>query len=228
MSSAKLAIAALALGGVLAPALQAEEPAQLLDRVEKLLAAANSWEMDMTMTTKSDMIESKSTTKSWYQKTGDTYKQRIEAETTMTMQGMPPQSSQTLVVSDGKHVWMQSSQAGQTMVMKQNQNQDPTGMQAVREHVAQGKATVKPSETLDGESHAVLEVVSEMGGDSMKTTYWFNEKTGMMTKQEGQHPVAGHTVMHTTNVKMNPSIPADKFTYTPPDGVQVLDQTTGS
>ncbi|HYG76108.1 MAG TPA: hypothetical protein VEK08_13970 [Planctomycetota bacterium] len=86
-------------------------------------------------------------------------------------------------------------------------------------------AKVLPDETVDGQSCYVIEAVLK-GNPTLPTRYYFSKSNGI-TIQTSSKSTDGKTTSVTTlkNIKLNPSIAADRFVFTAPAGVTVQDMT---
>lgn len=141
------------------------------------------------------------------------------------------QDIKMLMVSDGVNTWVLNEQGdGQKMAMKMKaepeQAQDPKAMlEAMREA---GDVKVVGDEQIDGQDTWVLEITpSGPAAQAMaRQKMWFRKDIGMQVQMIG-YDASGKEVMKSvvTDVKLNPSIPEDRFTFTPPEGVQVMDMT---
>lgn len=141
--------------------------------------------------------------------------------------------STTLSVSDGKIIWMMMDNAGEKTVTKSKV--DPN-QQDVFDHDKLFKQMEEmyslkllPDETIDGKPCHVIEMTPKqemMKQMTSKMVQYYDKKTGIGMKTLTYDPkgkVTGTTI--TTDVKIDEKISPDRFTYTPPAGVQVIDQT---
>ncbi|MCG3138863.1 MAG: hypothetical protein HJJLKODD_02732 [Phycisphaerae bacterium] len=198
-----------------------ETPEELLKRVTEKNKAMTSATYKTHSITKSMGFESEDKSTVWMTISGETMKMRSEGESQQKMAGTE-QQSKTLVVSDGEILWSQVETGGQTNVSKMKANKtSPFDYSPI---LNMGKATVKDAEDVNGEKCDVLEIVMDQGGQKATTLMYFSQKSGMMLKSVTTGEQMESTTL-ITDVQINVSIPDDKFSYTAPAGVEVMDMT---
>lgn len=228
------------LAAVASLTLTARLSAATLEEIEKAVdaqfAKINSATYDMSTTL--DMAgqgytnKSESTGKNEMLRDGAKWKMRMESKSSgsMTIAGNTTKSDTTsLVVVDGDFAYSMSDTGGQKSVMKMKGD--------VYAKSAGGKAmfdalrtsmdvAVLPDETVDGVAAYVLDLKPKQAAAGMKMKYYISKENGMPLQilsitEDGKPQMT--TKM--TNIKINPAIPADRFTFTPPAGVTVTDMT---
>ncbi len=216
---------ALALGLAVfgSPAI-AETAEEAFARLEKAGESLKSWEMVMETTSKSDFMDMSGTMSTVSKRDGKIVKSytEMDSKTKITAMNME-QATKAKIVCDGKIVWSETTTNGQVMVMKAPYTGDTSGIEGMKELLKNGKWTVKPSETIDGDKCTVLEQVSGEGAEAISTTWWYSDKTGMMRKSEISGKTMGKMTSVVKSFKENPTIDESKFNYTPPAGAQVMD-----
>lgn len=208
---------------------QAETAKELMARLEKKMKDLPSKSMVTTseMTMKSPYMAMEQKSKSWSCEKDGKMLSRTETDGTQTLAGNK-QTSKSLMVSDGKAMWTQTTTDGMTQVFKADAPQiSAFDYKAMDAQFSSGEWTVKPSEKINGETCAVLEGKQGSGDQAVTTTMWFSEKTGVMLKMHTTGKMAGETTVLVTEVRLGETIPDDKFTYSPPAGVEVNDMSTG-
>ena len=221
--SLRFALSCTAALAFLAGAALAESPEELLNRVGAKAKSLKSYEYTMTSTTKSSAMQMESKGTNCCVREGDTVMMRMEMTNTMTIQGMPPQETASVTVSDGKTMWTEMRQGGQTMVMKKAVAKPTDDTAAMKDMLKTGTAKILPSEEISGKKCAVLEITAkpeQEGAPSAVSTYWFAEDCGTMMKMEVKSGDTT-TTMLVTELKVDPAIDKSKFSYTPPEGAVV-------
>jgi outer membrane lipoprotein-sorting protein len=215
--------------------------ARAADTLEQIEAAMKkSWEgftsLSMDSDTKMDQASEQfsmkmdSTSATEMMKDGTKWKMRSESKSTMTQKiaGQPETTttSNSLMVSDGAYMYSLTDSNGlkQATKMKVPPGQDYAGdgwVKTMREHY---NMKVLPDESVDGVACWVIEATPKQPNQG-PGTYYFAKQQGMMMKYVNKGP-DGKVISTTTskNVKVNPSIPADRFVFTAPPGVTVIDQ----
>lgn len=221
-----LGLLALALVGavfVATPAV-AETPVDVLKALNEKAKTVTTSETKTTSKTKNAYMESTvvSTTVTKREADGTT-KFHTVSESSMTMQGMEPQKTKSVSVSDGKTMWSETDMAGTKQVMKMKVPPGAAGdLTAYIDQVSKEKATVLPDETVAGVNCAVIQI-DQADGNVQKM--WFDEATGILRKVEIKGPLVGESVTTVDEVKTGVTVDDSKFNYTPPAGAQVTDMT---
>ena len=118
---------------------------------------------------------------------------------------------------------------GQHQVTKTKADTAESPVAALKAQLESTPGVVKDAEEVNGEMCAVLEMTQGEGEQATITTQWFSEKTGMMLKMEQKGgPMGGTMTMLVSEYKVNESVDASKFSYTPPAGVEVMDMTAAA
>lgn len=133
----------------------------------------------------------------------------------------------TLMIYDGEFSYNVMDMNG----MKQATKSKPSKAQAAGEDwVAAMKDDfefkVLPDEKVEGEDCYVLQLVpkdKEAAGTDMH--YWIAKSSGVPVKVINKMAGGGQMTMVAKNIKLNPSIAADRFVFKAPEGVQVMDMS---
>ena len=208
---------------------QAETAQEVVARLGKKMKDLPSKSMVTTseMTMKSPYMSMEQKTKTWSCEKDGKMLSRTESEGTQTLAGTK-QDSKSLMVSDGKAMWTQTTADGMTQVFKADAPQTSAfDHEAMAAQFNTGEWTVKPSEKINGQECAVLEGKQGTGDEMVTTTMWFSEKTGVMLKMHTTGKAAGDTTVLVTDVQVGVTIPDDKFSYSPPAGAKVTDVSMG-
>ncbi len=214
---------------MLASGAQGETAQELMTRLEKKMKDLPSKSMITTseMTMKSPYMSMEQKTKTWSCEKDGKMLSRTESDGTQTLAGNK-QSSKSLMVSDGKALWTETTADGMTQVFKADAPQTSAfDLTAMAAQFSSGEWTVKPSEQINGQECAVLQGKQGTGDEMVTTTMWFSEKTGVMLKMHTTGKMAGDTTVLVTDIQVGVTIADDTFSYSPPAGVQVNDMTTG-
>lgn len=228
-----------ALAGLFVVGLAAQLNAASLEEIEKQIVAAaekiQSYTADTTMVMDMDQpgMSVKSIGKGImeYMRKGDKALMRIENESsTTTKLGEQEQKLERkeLTVMDGEFAYTLTDDGTRKSATKMKL--DPTHRQVASKEmfeVLKKDADVKAldDEKIDGTDCYVLEITPKQkvaaGG---KTKQWYAKETGILIKTITMTPDG--KPMHTmivSNIKMNPKIDAERFTFKAPEGVEVVD-----
>ena len=216
---------ALALGlAAFGSTAMAETADEAFTRLQKAGENLKSWELVMETTSKSDFMDMSGTMSTVSKRDGKIVKSytEMDSKTKITAMNME-QATKAKIVCDGKFVWSETTTSGQTMVMKAPYTGETSGIEGMKDLLKNGKWTVKPSETLDGDKCTVLEQVNGEGAEAITSTWWYSDKTGQIKKSEISGKTMGKMTSIMKSFKENPTIDESKFNYTPPAGAQVMD-----
>lgn len=156
---------------------------------------------------------------------------RMEANTTGTteMMGNKQESKGTsLTIMDGEYSYMLNEQDGQKTAMKMKASGDMNPADPFAGLRENYNVKLLPDETVDGESVYVLELTPK-AADAMgagRMVQYFRKDNGTIVKVISFDANNKPSVTVTyTNVEVNPSIGADRFVFTAPAGVEVMDMS---
>jgi outer membrane lipoprotein-sorting protein len=166
---------------------------------------------------------------------GELIKSRAEFTQNMTQKmgdNEQKMQSKTTTVSDGKYAYSLSENNGQKMCVKvdatKNQTQEPEEMfKTLREQYV---LKVLPDEKMDGVDVYVIEGTNKPGTPAnpmmSKIMIRIGKKHGMIVQQQMINN-EGKPVQSMRYKDIQFDVPVDKsnFEFTPPEGVQVIDQT---
>lgn len=198
--------------------------------------ASLSYDSEMTSKMDSDAFKSNmtSTGSTQMQRKGDKWNMRMDSksDSSSTVQGKETKTSSItqMISSDGFIYTLSESEGKKTaMKMKAPDSKDSGGKAFFKSIRESNNLKVLPDETVDGQACYALEATpknSPAGVQPTTTKYCFSKTTGMMV-QTTSTSADGKNVSKMTvkNVKVDPSIPADRFVFTPPAGVEVQDMS---
>jgi len=138
--------------------------------------------------------------------------------------GTDKEAISSLNVSDGTTTWTVTTLGGETTVMRSSASDPGAPMEdlaAVRQMIQNGKARVRPSETISGSRCAVIEVVGNADGRRYKFTAWIAEESGLVLQQWISHSDGRRQERFTRKVEINKPINPALFQYAPPEGATV-------
>ncbi|MFO0840089.1 MAG: hypothetical protein U1D55_16400 [Phycisphaerae bacterium] len=158
---------------------------------------------------------------------------RMEAKTSgvIEMKGAEPQKmdGNTMVVCDGEYAYTYNEAMGQKMAFKMKS--DPKMSVFVdKQFLSMLKKdhdlTLMPDEKIDGKDCWVVQAVPKKPEMIEKFVYYFQKETGIGLKTIGKDKAGKDiTVTELSDVKMNVTIPADRFVFKAPEGVTVQDMS---
>jgi outer membrane lipoprotein-sorting protein len=138
--------------------------------------------------------------------------------------------TRSLTVGDGQFVWSQTDTGEQKMVTKSKMPKEASNLisKGYFDNLRRDNdIKVLPDATVDGKSTYVVEVSPKTKGpQSTTTTSYYLKDTGILVKSVTSD-AAGKpmTTLTYSDIKVNTSIPADRFVFKAPPGVQVMDMT---
>jgi len=223
---------AVGLALALPVSLSGDTPVETVQRLHEKGRQITTAHFTQVIKSSGPMAESISNSEVWQKRKADgTIRMRTEMTSEMTYKGldMPPQKSESIMVMDGEFVWSEIRMSDSTMVTKMNA--PPEAQMGLMHHVdnfEKGEGRLLEPETIDGVRCVVFEYNMEDMSGGMSTVYrgWIDEESGMMIKSlmKGDDMV-GTTEMRVENVRIGIDIDDEKVTYTPPEGVDVMDYT---
>jgi len=213
-----------------AQALGQETPEEVVRRMHEKSESFDS----LHMTTKSIMKfpagEREIIISTWSLKDGEFRKIRTETEISATMMGATEaQKMSRLLISDGKIMWQESESAGVVQVVKLDASSPEDNLNQMLKMIKGGQSSIKEPETIDGQECIKLEIDMKKGPQSASMTIWYGEEHGLPVKMvivQGQ--MGSETTMKMTDFKPNIKVDDSKFTYVPPEGVKIQNNTTSS
>jgi len=159
------------------------------------------------------------------------WKMRSDSKTTTVQKiaGQPETKSESTnqVVSDGEYMYSYTESMGvkNATKMKVPPQQETAGDSFFKTMRPMYDMKVLPDETVDGVACWAVEARNkqkEMANMPMK--FCISKDHGMMVLMETKDAAGKVTSLTTVkNVKVNPSLAADRFVFTPPAGVTVMD-----
>ena len=203
------------------------------DKWDKLKSASYDMEMSSNNEGQGYSMKMTSAGKSEVMRDGDKVKIHMETKTTNNMVAAgnttKTEMLSTMVV-DGEFAYTMMDNSGQKSVMKTKAQSFSDGaggkgfLKMLKEH---SELALLPDETVDGNATYVIEGKAKgaaAGGQNSK--YYFSKENGMVIQSvSGSADGKAKTTMKITNIKIDPAIAADRFTFTAPAGVQVTDMT---
>ncbi len=171
---------------------------------------------------------------------GDKSLTRMETRSRMTFKAGDQEQTQeytSTMINDGEYIYTLNDAAGQKMAMKMKPDPRMAGNDPLNSEAAFMAMTkdfnvkVLPDAAVDGKDAWVLELTpkdKDKGGNNplSRMVTWYDKKTGLPIKSVG-YDKDGKVLntMTISDVKTNVSIPADRFVFKAPPGVEVMDMT---
>jgi chaperone LolA len=132
--------------------------------------------------------------------------------------------SQTLV-SDGTTLWSYSPDDNQVVV--QDYTEEDLGFsigQVFTDYLSVFRPTGATQATIGGVRHDVLALVPRESGTSVRDATLYVRSSDAVPTRVRVHDVNGQTLaFDLANVRLNPSLTSETFTFQPPRGVEVID-----
>ncbi len=206
------------------------------EKIEKQIMDASRSVKSMRAKTKSNMemkgegFESRSQGEGSYEfmRDGDKALMRMESkDSSESKYGDQVQKSDstTLSIIDGEYMYTYSVTNGEksAMKMKAQPNWDINPFEATREHF---DYKVVREDKHEGAAVWVIEATPKAGGmaSAGKMEQWYRQDCGMAVKTIG-YDQNGKPMSTTlmTDIELNPSIPAERFVFKAPEGVEIMD-----
>lgn len=204
------------------------------DKWDKLKSASYDMEMSSNNEGQGYSMKMTSAGKGEVMRDGEKVKIHMETKTTNNMVAAgnttKTEMLSTMVV-DGEFAYTMMDNSGQKSVMKmkaQSYADGAGGKGFLKMLKDSNELSLLPDETIDGQAAYVLEGkpkgAAAAAGQNSK--YYFSKDNGMVIQSvSGSADGKAKTIMKVTNIKIDPTIPAEHFSFTPPAGVQVTDMT---
>lgn len=154
---------------------------------------------------------------------------RLEAQMEQAMGGQPMKSS-ILSIVDGEFQWMLMDMGMMKQAMKTKPDDfqgSPGGKKMFEQMKKENDLKLLPSEKIDDKDCHVIEVKPKASGEQLALVkMFFGKDNGIMVKMVG-YDTGNNAVMTSTysDIKTNVDIKAERFVFTAPEGVQVMDMT---
>jgi len=163
---------------------------------------------------------------------GDAVMFRLETTTTTVQEiGGKPRTTITrgLTVCDGQHVYALSETEGQKTVVK-NKARPRQESEGFREIRGDYDLSLLPNEKLDGKEVHVIRATpkrdTRWATVSGPVVYYYDCQTGILLKSVTYGPDGKPRITTTyADIKLNPSIPAERFAFTPPANAVIIDKS---
>lgn len=218
--------------------------AETLESVEKKIgeqtAKYKSLQYSMHMASEGGGMAPKSTMDGQFQgmRKGDKSVSRMETKSRMTMKMGDQEQTQeyaSVMVNDGEFMYTLTDAGGRKMAMKMKPDAkmaggDPLNSEAAFKAMSKDfNLKLLPDQTIDGKEAWAIEATSKDKNPNnplsrMVTCY--DKKTGLPLKSVG-YDKDGKVIntMTVSDVKVNGDIPADRFVFKAPPGVEVMDMS---
>lgn len=220
--TASRALLAFLAGLIASGAVPAETPEQLLDRLEARASSLATVHVRTIAVQRSPFPAwDEKRTEFWQERVKDTCRNRIEIEqAAVSNNGKRTVNLRRLEVDQGDQRWIEIKMTGpeRTRILKDSPACANPFYAEIREYFAEEKATIMPSEKIDGTTCAVLQF--QRGALPVMTTYWIAEQTGTVLRKTVTRPYANEE-MHLVEFDTTGPIDESLFRYTPPDGAHV-------
>ncbi len=226
--------------GLVCVLLAAPALADTLDEIEKKLVESNAklksysakttMSQDMSFGEGMQMKSNSTGTVEWARRDGkEMFRTDLSGSQTQIMGEQKMESQQTTtMICDGDYFYTLSDQGGQKHAMKQKAEQNmsfdaKSMMQMLRDDY---HLEAKGDEKVDGHDCAVIEARPKdpQNNPVTRQLLYFMKETGINLKLVC-FDAGGKTVLTTglSDVKLNTEIPADRFVFKAPEGVEVMD-----
>lgn len=217
---------------------RADKLDEVIQRIADMVAKHNSYSMKTTVNqdfqTPDMSMKSDGDSMTEFMRDGDKWMFRSDSTSAMT-QTMGGQTqttnSKTTVVADGEFIWTLTEAEGNKSAMKSRMDKSYS-MQLDKAYFDRMKTdydlALLPDEKVNGAATWVIEAKAKKPSPGAAVTMltYFDQSHGLSVKSVGKD-ANGKAVFTSvsTDVKINPSISADRFVFKAPDGVQVYDMT---
>lgn len=207
-------LSVLFAGQFVAPALAQDNPSseadELLERLEQTYDETEALSARFTQTTTSSFSGEATTHSGTLLLQGDRY--RVE-------------TNQQTLVTNGETTWVYTPSEDQVIV--NDYVEDETAF-APSEffYDCDDRFTVTSVETTtqDGEPHHVLRLEpKEEGAFYREITLWMRDRDNLVTQLKVADADDTEMIFELEDIEFNPSVSADTFTFSPPDGTEVVD-----
>jgi len=129
-------------------------------------------------------------------------------------------ATESVTVSDGKHVWREVRRGDTLMVVKSGGDPAPNELESLSRA---SRALVMGEERVDGHPCIVIESRTKHGGESGSAKYWVSESYGIILRSKVKQRDGSTSVTTTKHLEINEPLSSVKFTYSPPEGATVVD-----
>ena len=198
-------------------------------------AASMSYASDTTMKMSNPQMEMNSVTTGSYEmvRKDAAWNTRSENKTdaTQKINGTETKTvSTTLMIVNGDTMYTLSDTGGVKTAMKNKTQpgQAASGKDFFKQLREKHDCKILPDETINGQACIVVEATPKGPANdyTMVTKYAFSKADSMLVQGSGKNASGKMTmVMNIKNIKIDPTIAADRFEFKAPEGVTVMDMT---
>jgi outer membrane lipoprotein carrier protein len=136
------------------------------------------------------------------------------------------------IVADGTWLWVYAPSATPGQVIKMplagNEDNEAAAVDFVREFTENPRArfnvSAGPADTAEGHKAHVLVLVPKKPGQYTKATVWVDDDDGIVRQFEVVDGTGSTRRIRFTKLAFNVPVDKSQFTYTPPNGVKVVDR----
>jgi outer membrane lipoprotein-sorting protein len=219
------ALAALLVIHLAASPSLAEDPAELLRKLQERRDEVRALRHVTTTVHRDGDVVKEVKTKTWEQRTDKTVKRRVLTTTTTRQEGKDAGKAaevHSLTVSDGKAEWRELPMGDGKLVVKSKPvKTDP--FKEIRDAVRADNARIRGRERINDERCVVIETIGKVRKERFKATYWICERAGLILKTDIKRPNRSSSEMTTEELEIDGRIKEKRFAYTPPAGATVVD-----
>lgn len=125
-----------------------------------------------------------------------------------------------LIISDGKTSWNYSQKDNKVIITNYDDNENK--ILSIRQLLFEYPKECELS-TIESEGKKVLQLIPKPESFSFNSVKLFLDDDYLITKVLIDDPVSGNVQIHLSNYKLNSKLPQSFFTFTPPEGCQIID-----
>lgn len=130
------------------------------------------------------------------------------------------------LVADGSHLWVYFPSTDPGQVFRTNMAGMDGRFDLHREFLSdvgnRYTATAEGTESLDGRTLRIIRLEPRVPSPYVRARIWVDEQDFMIRRVEILEESESIRTLHLSGYRINPSLPADQFRFTPPAGVQVI------
>lgn len=190
--------------------LAAQDAEEIFERLKDTYESIDALRAEFSQTMSSEFMDEEATSRGLLIASGEKY--RVETD------------GQTLV-TDGAVTWVYMPSQGQVLI---NDNTDDEATFSVSEFLFDYDDKFELSDarstSLDGESHYVV-TLEPRSNDAFFTeaTLWMRSRDNVVTRLEVVDVNGTKMLFRLMNIQLNPKLEAGIFSFTPPEGAEVVD-----
>jgi outer membrane lipoprotein carrier protein len=130
------------------------------------------------------------------------------------------------VVADGTHLWVYLPSIDPGQAIRSNLATHEGRFDLHREFLTDPGTrytpTLEAEETIDGRRHFILRLEPKVPSPYLQARIWVDASDSLIRILEITEDVDFVRRLELTSIRVNPTVPADRFRFTPPAGIQVV------